>query len=247
MRLGTHQFTLFYIGSILFLWRKNLINDQKFGGVMDMFRNLPEYMIPYKRNPYTQEMKDAAVKILDQGASMVGRMREEIFFEKEVADFCGKRFGISCIHNAMHLLVDAAEIGPGDEVVIPPNTFTGMSQAIEYRRGRCVFVDVEEETFNLDPELIEAQITDRTKIIFPLHSQGHPADMDPIIEIAEKYGIHVFENIVHAMGGKYKGTKVPVTEAGSTSFSLKCLWLPGGGGMVVTDNEDLAEAISLRR
>jgi dTDP-4-amino-4,6-dideoxygalactose transaminase len=146
--------------------------DQKFGGVMEMFRNLPEYMIPYKRNPYTQEMKDAAVKILDQGASMVGRMREEIFFEKEVADFCGKRFGISCIHNAMHLLVDAAGIGPGDEVIIPPNTFTGMSQAIEYRGGRCVFVDVEEETFNLDPGLIEAKITDRTKIIFPAPLAG---------------------------------------------------------------------------
>ena len=105
--------------------------------------------------------------------------------------------------------------------------------------------DVEEDTFNLDPELIEAKITDRTKIIFPLHSQGHPADMDPIIEIAEKYGIQVFENIVHAMGGKYKGRKLPVTEAGSTSFSLKCLWLPGGGGMVITDNDELAEAVSL--
>lgn len=187
------------------------------------------------------------MKVLDMGASMVGRMRDEIFFEKEVADFCGKRFGVSCIHNAIHLLVDAAGIGPGDEVIIQPNTFTGMSQAIEYRGGRCAFVDVEEDTGNLDPDKIEAAITDKTKMIFPLHSMGHPADMDPIIEIAEKHDLQVYENIVHAMGGKYKGRKIPITEAGATSFSLKCLWLPGGGGMVVTDDDELAEAVSLRR
>jgi len=106
---------------------------------------------------------------------------------------------------------------------------------------------VEEDIFNLDPEKIEEKITDKTKIIFPLHSQSHPADMDPIIEIAEKHDLKVYENIVHASGAKYKGKKVPITEAGSTSFSVKCLWLPGGGGMVVTDDDELAEAVSLRR
>src|SRR5208337_531346 len=101
-------------------------------------------------------------------------------------------------------------------------------------------------TFNMDPDKIEEKITKNTKMIWPVHSHGHPANMGPIMEIAEKYGVRVFENMAHAVGAKDEGKRVPVSEAGTTCLRLKSLWLPTGGDMMVTNNRELADATRIR-
>lgn len=205
------------------------------------------FLIPYKRNPYTEEEKKEIMRFFEEGSSLWGRGREILFFEKEMAEFCGTKYATLVESSVIHIVAAAIGLGLGDEVIVPPNTFVSVAQDIEYLGARPVFVDVEEDTFNLDPDKIEKKITNKTKIIWPVHSQGHPANMDPIMEIAEKHGIRVFENMAHAVGAKYKGKRVPVSEAATACLRVKSLWLPTSADVVVTDNKELAEGVKARR
>ena len=128
-------------------------------------------------------------------------------FEKAFADYCGVKHAITCNNGttALHLALVAMGIGPGDEVIIPSLTYIASCNAVTYCGGTVVLVDNDPRTFNVDPALIEAKITPRTKAIMPVHLYGQVADMDPILEIARKHNLLVIEDAAEAVGATYKG------------------------------------------
>ena len=139
----------------------------------------------------------------------------------------------------------ALEIGPGDEVVTTPFTFVATTETIVLLGAKPIYVDIEPLTYNIDPAALEAAITPRTKAILPVHLYGHPADMDPIMEIARRHAIPVIEDAAQAMGAEYKGRKVGgIGTFGCISFfPSKNLGAFGDAGMVVTNDDRLAEKV----
>ena len=171
-------------------------------------------------------------------------------FEEVFTDFCGTRYAIATSNGtaALHLALLALDIGPGDEVIVPTLTFIATANAVTYTGARPVFVDSESETWNIDPDLIEEAITPRTKAIIPVHLYGHPANMDPILEIAARYGLAVIEDAAEAHGARYKGRRVGgIGDIGVFSFYGNKIITTGEGGMVVTNRADLAEKVRTLR
>jgi len=171
-------------------------------------------------------------------------------FEGEFASYLGidNAIAVSSGTAALHLAVKALKIGPGDEVILPTFAMIACANAIRYVGAKPVFVDSEASTWNIDPMKIEEKITSRTKAIMVTHTYGHPADMDPIMEIAEDYNLYVIEDASEALGAKYKGRNVG-TIGHIACFSLYAnkIITTGEGGMVVTENSKLARVIrSLR-
>lgn len=212
------------------------------------------YLIPYKKNLYTQEMIDALVNYMKEGAKLqYYRKGEEcVFFEKEFADFCGRKLAISTTSGSasLHLALLACGVERGDEVMLTPHVAYVVGNSVLCVGAKPVFVDIDKETAIIDYSKIEEKITSKTKAIIPVHTYGHPADMDPIMEIAQKYELFVIEDATHAVGSRYKGKRLPVggdKNIGIFSLHPKQLWLPSGGGMLVADNEELAEKAMLRR
>jgi len=166
-------------------------------------------------------------------------------FESEFADYVGAKDGIATCNGtvALHLLLAALGVGPGDEVIVPTFTYVASVNAITYTGATPVFVDCHPEYWNLDPELIEKRITANTKAIMVVHLYGHPADMDPIMEISRAHGIPVVEDAAEAHGAEYRGRRVGcIGMAGSYSFFGNKIITTGEGGMVVTNNVKLAES-----
>jgi dTDP-4-amino-4,6-dideoxygalactose transaminase len=171
--------------------------------------------------------------------------------EAEVAAYCGSLHGIGCASGSDALLLPlmAMGVGPGDEVITSPYTFFATGGAIWRTGARPVFVDIEPASYNIDPSQIEPAITARTKAIIPVHLYGQTADMDPINELAAKHGIAVLEDAAQAIGAAYHGHKAG-TLGGSSAFSFypsKNLGGFGDGGMVTTDDPDLARSIARLR
>jgi len=165
-------------------------------------------------------------------------------FEREFPAFVGAVHGIATCNGtvSLHLVLAALGLGPGDEVIVPTFTYIASVNAITYTGATPVFVDSELEFWNLDPALLEAAITPRTKAIEVVHLYGHPADMDPILEIARRHGLAVIEDAAEAHGATYRGLTVgALGTAGSFSFFGNKIITTGEGGMVVTNDEDLAE------
>ncbi len=211
-----------------------------------------KWFVPFSKLTYTQEMIDAAVTVLQRGATSVGEGGEEgFYFEKEFAYKFGQKNGISLSSGsaALHLALLACGVNQGDEVIVPPNTCLSVPSAVTHVGAKPTFVDAEYETQNLDPLKLEEQITSKTKAVIVVHTQGHPCDMDPIMEIAEKYDLKIIENAIHAAGSKYKGKKLPITSISVFGFHhSKSLYLPApGGGMILTNNEEIANDARLRR
>jgi len=147
---------------------------------------------------------------------------------------------------ALHLSLVAAGINKNDEVITSPFTFTATSEVIIHQGGIPRFVDIEEDTYNIDPLRIEEKITNKTKAIMPVHYGGHPCDMDPILEIADEYDILIIEDAAHAMGTNYKLKKVGcIGDTTCFSFYATKNLTTAEGGMVTTDNDDLAEKIRM--
>lgn len=171
-------------------------------------------------------------------------------FENKFAKFCDAKYGVTTTNgtSALHLCLEASEIGPGDEVIVPSMTFVATANAVVYTGAKPVFVDSEIETWNIDAHKIEGKINDQTKAIIPVHLYGHPANMDKIIEIARKHELLVFEDAAEAHGANYKGNKVgTLGNAGCFSFYGNKIITTGEGGMVVTNNKNFAEKVrSLR-
>jgi dTDP-4-amino-4,6-dideoxygalactose transaminase len=165
-------------------------------------------------------------------------------FEKEFADFVGAKHAIavnSCTA-AMHLALEAMGLHRGDEVITTPYTFAATAEVIRYFHAKPVFVDVDPVYLNINPDLIEREITPKTKAIMPVHLAGLPAEMDAIREVATRHGIPVIEDSAHAFPASYKGKKVgSISEFTCFSFYATKSITTGEGGMITTDNPEWAE------
>jgi perosamine synthetase len=171
-----------------------------------------------------------------------GKYIEE--FEREFANYCGCKYGISTTSGttAIHLALASLGIGSGDEVIIPTFTMIATAFAVVYTGARPILADAEPETWNIDVSQIEAKITPRTKVIMPVHIYGHPCDMDPIMEVAQKHNLWVIEDAAEAHGAEYKGRKVgSIGHVNCFSFYANKIITTGEGGMVVTNDEKIAE------
>jgi len=175
-------------------------------------------------------------------SGLVGKFKQE--FEERFSAYCGVRYGISTTSGttALHLALAVLGIGPGDEVIIPTLTNIATAFAVVYCGATPVVVDSESETFNMDVSQIESKITPKTKAIMPVHLYGHPVDMDPLLEIAHRYGLYVVEDAAEAHGAQYRGRRVGcLGDIGCFSFLANKIITTGEGGMVVTDNPEFAK------
>jgi dTDP-4-amino-4,6-dideoxygalactose transaminase len=189
---------------------------------------------------------DAAIhRVLDSGQFILGKDVGE--FECQVAGYLGVKYAIGCASgtDALQIAMMALGIGPGDDVITTPFTFVATAETIALLGAKPVYVDIDPRTFNIDPALIERAITHRTKAIIPVHLYGQPADMDPLMEIARRRNVKVIEDSAQAMGASYKGRKVcSIGDSGCISFfPSKNLGAFGDGGMMVTGDEDVANAM----
>jgi dTDP-4-amino-4,6-dideoxygalactose transaminase len=196
-----------------------------------------------------KELDAALAHTLDNCSFCLGP--DVVQFEKEFAQFCGAKHslgfnsGTSALHVAMRLL----NIGPGDEVITTPFTFIATSWAISYVGAKPVYVDIDDETFNINPALIERAITPKTKAIVPVHLYGQPFDVDKVLDICRKHKLPLIEDACQSHGAKYKG-KVVGTFGEMSCFSFypgKNLGACGEGGALVTNNDQfVSRAKSLR-
>ena len=172
-------------------------------------------------------------------------------FEEEFATYCGSEHavGVSSGTDALKLAYLAAGVGPGDEVIVPVNTFIATAEAVSHVGAKPVFVDCLAETANIDPHLIEPALTDRTKAIVPVHLYGQPADMDEVRAVAKRSGIPVIEDACQAHGAEYRGERAGVMglAAAFSFYPGKNLGALGDGGAVVTNDGDLADKVRLLR
>ncbi len=195
------------------------------------------------------EIDEAISRVLREPNFILGREVE--LFEKEFAAFCGAEYavGVDCGMSALELALRAYKIGCGDEVLTPANSFIASALAISHTGATPVLVDVDRLTYTIDVPGIQAAITPRTKAIMPVHLYGHPCDMDPIMKIAEQYGLIVIEDACQAHGAKYKGKRVgSLGHAAAFSFyPSKNLGAYGDGGIVVTSDRNVAESVKTLR
>ena len=192
-----------------------------------------------------EQLDRAYHRVMDSSRFILGE--ECKAFEAEFAAYCGAEccVGVANGLDALVLILKAMEIGAGDEVIVPANTFAATALAVTYAGAKPVFAEPEPASFNMDPDRLEAAITDRTKAIIPVHLQGRPADMDRILQVAGKYRLKVIEDAAQAHGVRYKGSKVG-TLADAAAFSFypgKNLGALGDGGAVVTNDCALADKV----
>jgi dTDP-4-amino-4,6-dideoxygalactose transaminase len=195
------------------------------------------------------EIDTAVLKVLESTQFVLGS--EVAALEQEFASYCDAEYGIAVNTgtSALHLALLAAGIGPGDEVITVPFTFVATVAAIDYTGAKAVFVDIDPVSYTIDVTKIEPAITERTKAILPVHLYGQPADMDSILEIAQRHGLTVIEDAAQAHRAEYKGRRVgSIGDMGCFSFYPgKNLGAYGEGGIVVTNNPEYARTIKMLR
>jgi dTDP-4-amino-4,6-dideoxygalactose transaminase len=203
-------------------------------------------------SPYQElkaELDEAYARFMQSGWYVLGNEVEA--FEQEYAAYCGAKYcvGVANCLDAMHLVLRAWNIGPGDEVIVPSNTYIATWLAISHAGATPVPVEPDSRTYNLDPDLVEAAITPRTKAIMPVHLYGQAADMDPILEIARRHGLKVLEDAAQAQGAQYKGRRTGALgdAAGHSFYPTKNLGAFGDGGAVTTNDAELAEKVRILR
>ena len=195
------------------------------------------------------ELDRAIQSVLDEGWFVLGKNVSA--FEREFADYCGAAFAVGVANgtDALQLALMACDVGPEDEVITSPLSATFTALAISATGAIPKFVDIHPETYNLDPQRLEEALGPRTKAVIPVHLYGQPADMEPILTTARQHGLPVIEDAAQAHGAEYKGRKVG-TLGDVSCFSFypsKNLGAFGDGGMVVTDNEAIAEKVRMLR
>jgi len=188
------------------------------------------------------DIRVAVDEVLTDCNFILGRQVRE--FEQAFAAYVGvgHAVGVSNGLDALRIALAALDIGPGDEVIVPANTYIATALAVSVLGARVVLVDCDASTYNLDPAKLERAITSRTRVVIPVHLTGQPADMAPILEIAERRGLQVLEDAAQAHGAQYRGRRCgSMGIAGCFSFyPAKNLGAAGDGGMIVTQNEKLA-------
>jgi perosamine synthetase len=171
-------------------------------------------------------------------------------FEETFARACDARYGVACANGtvALHLALATLGIGPGDEVILPTFTMIATINAITYTGATPVLVDSEPATWNLDLNQVGDKITARTRAVMPVHTYGHPVDMDALWEMAERHGFYVIEDAAEAHGAEYKGRKAgSLGHAGCFSFYANKIITTGEGGMITTDDAELAQLARVLR
>ena len=194
------------------------------------------------------ELRAAFTRVFENSWYIDGA--EDKAFEEAFAKYCKADYCVGCGNglDALMLTLKALGIGKGDEVIVPSNTFIATALAVTYVGATPIFVEPDINTFNINPSLIEEKITPKTKAIMPVHLYGQPADMDPILEIAEKHDLKVIEDAAQAHGSTYKGKKIgSIGDLGCFSFYPTKNMTTGEGGMVTTNDEELAEKSSMVR
>lgn len=207
--------------------------------------NIPFVSLEPLQKEIRSELDEAYRRVIDRSNYIQGEECE--FFEKEFAAYCGTKYciGVGTGLDALYLILRALDIGKGDEVIIPSNTFIATALAVSYAGALPVLADPDINTYNLDPEKLEAKISEKTKAIIAVHLQGRMADMDAICAVARRHGIKVIEDAAQAHGTRYKGKRAGSfgIAAGFSFYPGKNLGALGDGGCVTTDDEDLAKRI----
>jgi len=200
-------------------------------------------------NKINRELKDAANRVIDSSLYILSKEVEN--FEIEFANYIGVKYciGVGNGLEALHLILRAYGIGKDDEIIIPSNTYIATALAVSYAGAIPVFVEPNELTYNINPDLIEEKITKRTKAIIPVHLYGQSCDMDIINKIAKKYNLKVIEDSAQAHGATYKGRKCGnLSDASGFSFyPTKNLGAMGDAGAITTNDKDLAEKVKALR
>jgi dTDP-4-amino-4,6-dideoxygalactose transaminase len=211
-------------------------------------------MIPFLdlKAPYLelkQELDEAIARVVSSGWLIGGGEVDQ--FEEDFAQYCDATYavGVASGLDALHLALRAMDVGPGDEVIVPSNTYIATWLAVSQCGATPVPVEPDARTYNIDPALIEAAITLRTKVILPVHLYGQPADMDPILAIARKHGLRVLEDGAQAHGARYKGQRLGAHgDAVAWSFYPgKNLGAMGDGGAVTTNDPHIADRLRVLR
>ena len=212
--------------------------------------NVPLLDLNAQHQPIRKDLLAAMERVLDKGDFILGAEVKRL--EEQVAAYCQTQYGVGVSSGTDALLVAAMAlgIGPGDEVITTAFSFFATSAIISRLGAKPVFVDIDPVTYNLDPGKIEKAITEKTRAIIPVHLYGQCADMDPVLALAAKHGINVIEDAAQAIGAEYRDGR----RAGSMGkvgclsfFPSKNLGAFGDGGMVVTNDEEVADKIRLLR
>jgi len=204
--------------------------------------NIPFVDLKAQYRSIRDEMDTAIAEVLESSAFVGGPFL--LRFEEAFARFCQTRncVGVGNGTDAIFIALKAMDIGPGDEVVTAANSFIATSEAITMAGAKPVFCDIDPQTYNMDVRVLEEKITPQTRAIIPVHLYGQPADMDPIVALAQKYGLKIVEDAAQAHGAQYKGRKIG-TLGDAACFSFypgKNLGAYGDGGAVVTDDDEMA-------
>ncbi|AMM53555.1 DegT/DnrJ/EryC1/StrS family aminotransferase [Pyrococcus kukulkanii] len=205
-------------------------------------------MIPIAKPLIGDEEINAVIRVLKSG--MLAHGKEVEAFEKEFAEYLGVKHALAVSNGttALDLALKALKIGPGDEVITTPFTFIASANAVLFQGAKPVFADIDPKTFNLDPEEVKEKITNKTRAILVVHLYGQPADMKAFKEIAEDYKLYLIEDCAQAHGAKFEGQKVGTFgDIAAFSFYPTKNMTTGEGGMVVTNDDELARRVSLLR
>jgi dTDP-4-amino-4,6-dideoxygalactose transaminase len=210
---------------------------------------IPLLDICEQQKPILEEIQQAVFNVIKSGKYILGPAVEA--FEKDILAFTGTKYavGVSSGTDALLMSLMAANIGPGDEVITTPYTFFATAGCISRVGARPVFVDIERDSFNIDPTLVKPAITQRTKAIIPVHLFGQCADMDPLLVLAEEHNLIVIEDAAQSLGATYQGkSSGSMGHFGCYSFfpskNLGCI---GDGGLVATNDETFYQKLKILR
>jgi len=210
---------------------------------------VPLLDIPLSYEEILADVENNIKEVIQSGYFILGPVVEEL--ERQIATYCGAKYavGVSSGTDALLISLMAAGIKEGDEVITTPFTFFATAGSISRLGAKPVYVDIEPDTFNINPEQIEKNITKKTRAIMPVHLYGQCADMDPILDLAKKNNLTVIEDAAQAIGSEYKGRKAgSLGDYGCFSFfPTKNLGGFGDGGMVIMDSEKLYEQVKILR
>src|SRR5580700_2657099 len=201
-------------------------------------------MLPYGRQSISEDDIQAVVDVLRSDWLTTGPKVAE--FEEALAACVGAKYAVAFSSGtaALHGAVFAAGLKPGDEAITSPLTFAATANCVLYQGARPVFADVSPDTLNLDPDQFAERITPNTRAVLPVDYAGHPADLDPILALAERHGVIVIEDACHALGAEYHGRRTgSIAHMSVFSFHPVKHLATGEGGMVTTDRADLAESL----
>lgn len=209
-----------------------------------VFEPIRNSYLPYGRQWIDDDDIEAVVEVLKGDYLTTGPYVSK--FEQAVAQYVGAKYAVAFANGtaALHGACFAAGIGQGDEVIITPMTFAASANCVLYQGGVPIFVDIDEKTYNIDPNKIEEKITDKTKAIIPVDFTGQPVELDRILEIAKKYNLVVIEDAAHALGATYKGRKVgSISDMTMFSFHPVKHITSGEGGIITTNNKEYYEKL----